>query len=323
MDKEDYGLLKWLPMPTLGRTATLKDQKYKGFEAAHANNEKPTDADRPGAKEYIENKVHMPPIAPFKYVPGYARMVVWCRECGKPRLLYTQKIMTDKIYSTLTQVLEKYVYSCGGPILPENHQLANTVFVQARVTCKTNISSQYYSRREMIEGFKLICFNCLRENDIAIEEEDITKQYKSFLPRCNDCKQMRKIAYTMKNNIRRQNNKEVVNVQKGDEEQKIKKPHVKLGQGNICSFIKKASKGGTEKCTLDNPSETNVSGSGKDSAEKSYKPGNVMIKIEGETMSRKSTSRPTNVIDKQSVQYLMSSKKSQQEIIKLYQSFTK
>ena len=98
----------------------------------------------------------------------------------------------------LTHVLEKCVYLCGGPILPENHQLANTVFVQARVTCKTNISSQYYSRREMIEGFKLIFFNCLRENDIAIEEEDITKQYKSFLPRCNDCKQMRKIAYTMK-----------------------------------------------------------------------------------------------------------------------------
>ena len=138
------------------------------------------------------------------------------------------------------------MYSCGEPSLPENQQLANTVFVQARVTCKTNISSQYYSRREMIKCFKLICFNCLRENDIVIEDNNIKKRYKSFLPRCNDCKKMGEIAYTMKNNIRRQNNKEVVNVQKGDEEQKIQKQHVKLGQGNICSFIKKVSKDDNE-----------------------------------------------------------------------------
>ena len=90
MDKEDYRLLKWLPMPTVSLAATVKDEKYKEFEAAHANNEKPTDADRPGAKEYIENKVHMPPIAPFKYVPGYAQMVVCCRKCGKPGLIYTE-----------------------------------------------------------------------------------------------------------------------------------------------------------------------------------------------------------------------------------------
>ena len=56
MDKEDYGLLKWLPMPTLSCAATLKDQKYKEFEAAHANNEKPPDTDRPDAKKYIEKQ---------------------------------------------------------------------------------------------------------------------------------------------------------------------------------------------------------------------------------------------------------------------------
>ena len=58
----------------------------------------------------------------------------------------------------------------------------------------------------MIEGFRLICFSCLRENNIAIEDADITRDYKSFLPRCNDCKRLGKIGFTMKKNVKRSKN---------------------------------------------------------------------------------------------------------------------
>ena len=206
MDKEQYGSLKWLPMPTLSLASRGIGQKYKQFQEAHAINEIPTDRDRPYGKESIENKEQLPPLAGFKCVAGYARQAVWCKECGKPRLLYSQKVINDKDHSELQRSLENFVYSCGGPILQEDHFLANKVFVQPRVTCNTNISSQYYSRREMIEGFRLICFSCLRENNIAIEDADITRDYKSFLPRCNDCKRLGKIGFTMKKNVKRSKN---------------------------------------------------------------------------------------------------------------------
>ena len=39
-----------------------------------------------------------------------------------------------------------------------------------------------------IDGFKMICFNCLEECQPATESSNIKKEYQAFLPRCTECK---------------------------------------------------------------------------------------------------------------------------------------
>ena len=67
----------------------------------------------------------------------------------------------------------------------------------------TNISSQYYALKNKLEGYKMICFYCLEDCEPAMEDEKYLKQFKSFLPRCEDCKVEGREAYSMKNTLRK------------------------------------------------------------------------------------------------------------------------
>ena len=101
--------------------------------------------------------------------------------------------------------MEKFYYSCGGPVIEYGHQLENIIFVRLNIVFNTKISAQYYNMGTKIDGFKMICFNCLEECQPAIESGNITKQYQAFFPRCNECKALGTSSFIRK---KPQNNKQ-------------------------------------------------------------------------------------------------------------------
>ena len=106
-----------------------------------------------------------------------ARIIIWCHECGKPRLVYSTKALNDRNNDALDRGFEDFIFTCGGPILADDHHLKEMCFVNKGLTCKKAISSTYYSLGDKLDGFRMICFNCLEEGDIAVEDPDEIAKY--------------------------------------------------------------------------------------------------------------------------------------------------
>ena len=53
--------------------------------------------------------------------------------------------------------METFVYTCGSPIVPEDHPLYNKIFVRMNLTCNSPIEQVYYSSK--VEHFQ-ICYYC-------------------------------------------------------------------------------------------------------------------------------------------------------------------
>ena len=71
--------------------------------------------------------------------------------------------------------------SCGGHVIKSGHCLENTIFVKHNINCNTRISASYYNMGTKIDGFKMICFNCIEECQPAKESSNIKKEYQAFL----------------------------------------------------------------------------------------------------------------------------------------------
>ena len=145
MDKSYFNQVKWLPMPTISIKNTI-EEKYDIFSEAYKSNDIPSDkyipdgdskdnVDRDPAPSYKTQKQ-------FSFVYSRARKIIWCHECGRPRLLYSSQMLSDEQNNLFDIDVEKFLYTCGGPFLPKNHPLSKILFVSKYITCKREISSQ-------------------------------------------------------------------------------------------------------------------------------------------------------------------------------------
>ena len=206
MNINDFQKVKWLPMPTLNLQSP-SEEKYKTFEEAIKLDNLPTDKDRPGmtAKPVKDSNV---PVANFKCTQQKARKIICCKECKKPRLVYKDKVFSDQDHVSFENIMEEVSYSCGSWLLPPGHPLVNLIFISTNITCKSPISSQYYSKiGKNLDGYRNICFWCLEECEFAKEDPSYADKFRSFLPRCKDCKILGKTSYTrmQKNTTRKKN----------------------------------------------------------------------------------------------------------------------
>lgn len=79
---------------------------------------------------------------------------------------------------------EECVYTCGGILVPEDHELYGTVFVQPKVTCAAPVVAHYFVARSTFES---VCFHCGDEDIFPISDE-LKKNFQSVLPVCNSSK---------------------------------------------------------------------------------------------------------------------------------------
>ena len=121
--------IKWLPMPNLVQKIGDKEEKYIKFERAYDMLGTPNDNDRPMISTSKGDTVGVQPPKNFRFVKQCARKIVWCRECGRPRLIYSKMRLEDEIDQKLDLALEMVSYTCGGPIVDTSHELAKLFFL--------------------------------------------------------------------------------------------------------------------------------------------------------------------------------------------------
>lgn len=95
MDTDTFKKIKWLPMPT----SAEGDEKYKTLDVAYSDTQvEVTDKHRPGKNNDTRNESSEKPEKPppdFYMGINSARHALFCEECGKPRVLYSKKVLTD------------------------------------------------------------------------------------------------------------------------------------------------------------------------------------------------------------------------------------
>ena len=114
------------------------------------------------------------PFNPTKQTALNVGDTITCEECGKPRLLHSEKTVKDK--ESVAKFLEHITYSCGASlqnILDE--EIIGQVFVRADLSCGEKIEIPYYSAK-----YKDICINCGCMNDLELKDE--------VYPLCDTCK---------------------------------------------------------------------------------------------------------------------------------------
>ena len=173
--------MHWLPAPTLEKPGS--DRLYQSFEQTYTDAE-PSDDARPGRSADVQPSIPLPKPT-FKLTKQTARRIVFCTDCTKPRLLFSQKQLSSDQDKQLDAALDQLEFSCRSPLFEEGDELEGVVFQHWQSCCALTIDLKYYQNADRLFGYKWLCSSCL---DTAqgdwIEDAD----YKG-LPRCLSCKE--------------------------------------------------------------------------------------------------------------------------------------
>lgn len=164
-----FNELKWLPSPECNSATG----QYKSFEEVYGN--EPHDKDRPGNKEQDEENAPKP--TGWNIATQRARMIVYCSECERPRLIYAKKALSEEENATLLDYFEDNPLICGQHI-DFGELKIQEVFMKGKLYCYAKVSKQYY-QASYLEGYKLICSVCLDEKNVKPQE--------NTQPLCNKC----------------------------------------------------------------------------------------------------------------------------------------
>ncbi|CAB4382673.1 unnamed protein product [Rhizophagus irregularis] len=96
-------------------------------------------------------------------VAARVRDFALCTSCTKLRCIFSKYVLRESDSEILQTAMETFAYTCGSPIVPENHALYNKVFVRMNLTCDLPIEQTYYSCR--IEHSQ-VCYYCGEEDNL-------------------------------------------------------------------------------------------------------------------------------------------------------------
>jgi len=183
-------------MPT--PTPAAVGEKYKSFQDTYRD--APTDEHVPSLQNKDAAKIVLP-TPPFSCISQYGRRVLFCTDCGKPRIIYSRKKLTESQQLAIDTYLEVFEFICGRPLFPEGHSLEEVLYQPKQTRCRAPISSQYYRAANVIAmpGWKWVCAvdGCHDASEAAIEDDGY-----SCLPRCALCKEGGKEAPKARSNVR-------------------------------------------------------------------------------------------------------------------------
>lgn len=168
----EFRKLTWLPDPQF---TDASKQHYKPFDDIYG--EDTVEVHRPGAANQ-ENKTAKPYFTKEK-----VRDAVECVSCGKWRCVYSPTKPSRTTTNEFSQAVDSLMYSCGAPILPEEHPLASVFLVREAMSCNDPVERQYYSCNK----FDLICCKCgITEPDSPLNEK-MKNEFKVVNPVCRQC----------------------------------------------------------------------------------------------------------------------------------------
>lgn len=182
-NKELHEQLAWFPAPEINPN---NKEKYLSFDETYGkllhSKEKPNETCKPSdAKGKTTAQTDL--IKPnFPYVNTKARYCVSCHECGKGRLLYSNKLLSGPEKTLLKVTLEQNLFTCGKLLFEEGHELNQVIFQHHMNDCRKAMTAAYYNAGKKCTAFQFICSVCAEPNTQAVE----TNEFRS-LPRCENC----------------------------------------------------------------------------------------------------------------------------------------
>jgi hypothetical protein len=90
--------------------------------------------------------------------------------CTKLRCIFSKYLLEETDSEILQMAMETFAYTCGSPIVLENHPLYNKVFVRMNLTCDSPIEQIYYSCR--IEHSQ-VCYYCDEEDNLINPSQEV------------------------------------------------------------------------------------------------------------------------------------------------------
>lgn len=133
----------------------------------------------------INTKSKAEPAPSNILISAKIRDYVKCNSCGKTRCLYSDSRLTEQEKQDLNLALQTYTYSCGSPIFPDDHSLAQKIFVRIQISCDSPIELLYYSSKKV--GNIQICYWCGADNDFITPPQSLQEMFKLVYPLCSIC----------------------------------------------------------------------------------------------------------------------------------------
>ena len=133
------------------------------------------------------------PVPSSILVSAKIRDYIKCNSCGKTRCLYSDSRLMEQEKQDLNSALQTYTYLCGSPILPEDHNLAQKIFVRIRISCDSPIELLYYSSKKV--GNIPICYWCGTDRDFITVPQTLQEKFKLVYPLCSACNESGKPFY--------------------------------------------------------------------------------------------------------------------------------
>ena len=90
-------------------------------------------------------------------------------------------------------VLQTYTYTCGSLIFPDDHNLAQEIFIRVQISCDSPIELLYYSLKKV--GNIPICYWCDINSDFEIVPQNLQEKFKLIYLLCNTCNENGKSFY--------------------------------------------------------------------------------------------------------------------------------
>jgi hypothetical protein len=90
-------------------------------------------------------------------------------------------------------VIQTYTYSCVSLIFPDNHSLAQKIFVKIQISCNSPIELLYYFSKK-VENIP-IYYWCSANNDFVSIPQNLQENFKLVYLLCSICKKNGKLFY--------------------------------------------------------------------------------------------------------------------------------
>ncbi|GBC18616.2 hypothetical protein GLOIN_2v1779563 [Rhizophagus irregularis DAOM 181602=DAOM 197198] len=177
LPQEIFNQLHFIPDPQI----SSDPDHYQNFNSLYGRNT--TEIDLPSKK----NNLVCQELAPNgMLVVARVRDFALCTSCTKLRCIFSKYVLRESDSEILQTAMETFAYTCGSPIVPENHPLYNKVFVGMNLTCDSPIEQTYYLCR--IEHSQ-VCYYCGEEDNLINPSPEVLSRFRIVYPLCEVCQE--------------------------------------------------------------------------------------------------------------------------------------
>lgn len=146
-----------------------------------------TEDDYPSRKKAEKGKEDKASSLLFRSKHAVHYAVCSIPSCKKARVIYKATPLTPTQKESLSNSLEHFMYTCGGPVTVATDPLNGRVVARNSMTCTDPLEFSYYTRRAR---FPMRCSTCgvQASSDVKLQRDpQRAALYRTVLPQCQPC----------------------------------------------------------------------------------------------------------------------------------------